>query len=107
MDEGCYKLLNSPCECVKVLAVALGHAAIANPDWPNRAKKPGFTPKRPPLTPAELIDRGVAELTVMRDRAMREWVTVQIEDEDEWEPVMRTAHAFVDSITPPLPAPEE
>lgn len=56
---------------------------------------------------AELIDRGVAELTVMRDRAMREWVTVQIEDEDEWEPVIRTAHAFVDSITPPLPDPEE
>lgn len=55
---------------------------------------------------AELIDRGIAELTVMRERAMREWVTVQIENEEEWEPVMRTAHAFVDSITPALAEPE-
>ena len=39
-------------------AVALGRAAIANPDWPQRAAEPGWSPKLPPLTPAELAERG-------------------------------------------------
>jgi 2,4-dienoyl-CoA reductase-like NADH-dependent reductase (Old Yellow Enzyme family) len=40
-------------------AVALGRAAIANPDWPLRAQI-GWQPKRPPLTERELMDRGLS-----------------------------------------------
>lgn len=39
--------------------VALGRAAIANPDWPLRAQDPAWSPRRPPLSPAELAERGV------------------------------------------------
>lgn len=35
-------------------AVALGRAAIINPDWPRQVRAPGWTPRRPPLTPDEL-----------------------------------------------------
>jgi 2,4-dienoyl-CoA reductase-like NADH-dependent reductase (Old Yellow Enzyme family) len=41
--------------------VALGRAAIANPDWPARATDPTWSPKRPPLTRAELRDRGLSD----------------------------------------------
>jgi len=41
-------------------AVALGRSAIANPDWPLRAREPGYEPKRPPLTPDELVARGLS-----------------------------------------------
>jgi len=34
--------------------VALGRAAILNPDWPQRAARPDFAPERGPLSPAEL-----------------------------------------------------
>ncbi|EYF05662.1 oxidoreductase [Chondromyces apiculatus] len=40
--------------------VALGRAAITNPDWPLRAREPGWAPRRPPLTPEELVARGVS-----------------------------------------------
>lgn len=43
-------------------AVALGRAAIANPDWPRRAVDPQWAPKRPPLTAAELGERGLNEV---------------------------------------------
>ena len=42
-------------------AVALGRAAIANPDWPRRALDAQWTPRRPPLTVAELEERGLNE----------------------------------------------
>lgn len=41
-------------------AVALGRAAIANPDWPRDARAPGHAPRRPPLTPDELAARAVS-----------------------------------------------
>ncbi len=41
--------------------VALGRCAIANPDWPLRACEPGSEPKRPPLTRAELKERGLSD----------------------------------------------
>jgi 2,4-dienoyl-CoA reductase-like NADH-dependent reductase (Old Yellow Enzyme family) len=41
--------------------VALGRAAIANPDWPARAADPAWEPRRPPLTVAELKERGLSE----------------------------------------------
>ncbi|MEO7331281.1 MAG: NADH:flavin oxidoreductase [Minicystis sp.] len=41
--------------------VALGRAAILNPEWPQRAADPSWEPKRPPITVAELVERGVSE----------------------------------------------
>jgi len=51
-------------------AVALGRAAITNPDWPQRAVEPGWEPRRPPLTPAELRERGLSDTFV---GYMRRW----------------------------------
>jgi 2,4-dienoyl-CoA reductase-like NADH-dependent reductase (Old Yellow Enzyme family) len=42
-------------------AVALGRAAIANPSWPNDARTASYAPKTPPLTRAELRDRGLSD----------------------------------------------
>jgi 2,4-dienoyl-CoA reductase-like NADH-dependent reductase (Old Yellow Enzyme family) len=41
--------------------VALGRAAIINPTWPTSAADPAWAPKRPPITVAELVDRGLTE----------------------------------------------
>ncbi len=41
--------------------VSLGRSAIANPDWPRRILDAQWAPKRPPLTIAELKDRGLSE----------------------------------------------
>jgi 2,4-dienoyl-CoA reductase-like NADH-dependent reductase (Old Yellow Enzyme family) len=40
--------------------VALGRAAIVNPEWPQEAATPGWTPRRPPLTPEEFHQRDVS-----------------------------------------------
>jgi 2,4-dienoyl-CoA reductase-like NADH-dependent reductase (Old Yellow Enzyme family) len=40
-------------------AVAIGKAAIANPDWPERVRAPGDHVRRPPLTIPELRARGL------------------------------------------------
>jgi len=40
--------------------VSIGRAAIANPDWPRRIVDPAWQPRRPPLSSAELADRGLA-----------------------------------------------
>ncbi len=40
-------------------AVAVGRAAIANPDWASQVGETSFQPRRPPLTIAELTDRGL------------------------------------------------
>ncbi len=50
--------------------VSLGRAAIANPDWPRRAADPSWEPKRPPLTPDELRERGLNDRFV---EYMRIW----------------------------------
>lgn len=50
--------------------IALGRAAIANPDWPLRARESGWEPKRPPLTAAELKERGLTDQFVTY---MRRW----------------------------------
>ena len=42
-------------------AVAIGRAAILNPDWPARSAEPAWEPRRPPMTVAELGERGVSE----------------------------------------------
>ncbi len=36
----------------------------------------------------------------MRERAMREWVTVGRDGAAHWEPLIAEAYAFVDDITP-------
>ncbi len=41
--------------------VALGRAAIANPDWPLRVADASWHPREPPLTIAELQERGLSE----------------------------------------------
>ena len=50
--------------------VALGRSAIANPYWPARVADPTWEPKRPPLTAAELLDRGLSAGFV---EYMRRW----------------------------------
>ena len=40
------------------------------------------------------------ERMVMRERAMREWLTRAVEAADRWPPLIAEAYAFVDSITP-------
>lgn len=40
--------------------VALARSAIANPDWPREVAKQGWEPRRPPLTIAELVERGLS-----------------------------------------------
>jgi 2,4-dienoyl-CoA reductase-like NADH-dependent reductase (Old Yellow Enzyme family) len=42
-------------------AVAIGRAAIANPDWASRVADATWEPRRPPLTVAELRERGLSE----------------------------------------------
>lgn len=55
----------TPAEALAQLAlgadmVALGRSAIVNPDWPRLAASPGWEPRRPPLTPAELRELAVS-----------------------------------------------
>jgi 2,4-dienoyl-CoA reductase-like NADH-dependent reductase (Old Yellow Enzyme family) len=40
--------------------VALGRSAIVNPDWPRHAADPAWLPLRPPVTIAELRERGLS-----------------------------------------------
>jgi 2,4-dienoyl-CoA reductase-like NADH-dependent reductase (Old Yellow Enzyme family) len=54
--------------------IALGRAAIANPDWPARAAAPGWEPRRPPLTVAELRERALGEGFVNYMRNWKEFV---------------------------------
>ncbi len=51
-------------------AVAVAKAAIANPDWAVSASDAGWEPRRPPLTVAELKERGLSEPFV---NYMRNW----------------------------------
>ena len=51
-------------------AVAVGRAAIANPDWADRVADPTWEPRRPPLTIAELRERG---LNATFAEYMRRW----------------------------------
>lgn len=47
----------------------------------------------------ELDGDGGAARLAMRDREMREWLTVAPEAADRWAPLVAEAYAFVDSIT--------
>lgn len=54
--------------------VALGRAAICNPDWPRAATAPDFAPRRPPLSPEELAERGLSPRFVEYMRRWRDFV---------------------------------
>ena len=54
--------------------------------------------------PAERVDElagddGMQRM-VMRERAMREWLTVPADAAERWAPLIAEAYAFVDEITP-------
>lgn len=55
-------------------AVALGRAAIANPDWPSDFADATWQPRRPPLTRAELHDRGLSEPFALYMRRWKDFV---------------------------------
>jgi 2,4-dienoyl-CoA reductase-like NADH-dependent reductase (Old Yellow Enzyme family) len=40
--------------------IALGRAAILNPEWPTAARDPAWQPRRPPMSRAELVERAVS-----------------------------------------------
>jgi 2,4-dienoyl-CoA reductase-like NADH-dependent reductase (Old Yellow Enzyme family) len=40
--------------------VALGRAAVLNPAWPDEARDGSFEPRRPPMSPEELVERAVS-----------------------------------------------
>jgi 2,4-dienoyl-CoA reductase-like NADH-dependent reductase (Old Yellow Enzyme family) len=44
--------------------IALGRAAICNPDWPRAARVPGWEPRRPPMTRAELGERSISPVFI-------------------------------------------
>ncbi len=50
--------------------VALGRSAINNPDWPERIADPAWSPALPPLSPDELLARGLSAKFV---GYMRNW----------------------------------
>lgn len=56
-------------------AIALGRAAICNPEWPRAARTPGWEPTRAPLTPAQLHERGVSPVFVGYLRKFKNLVT--------------------------------
>jgi 2,4-dienoyl-CoA reductase-like NADH-dependent reductase (Old Yellow Enzyme family) len=40
--------------------IAMARAAIVNPDWPKHVVDPGWEPRRPPLSPAELAELSIS-----------------------------------------------
>lgn len=40
--------------------IALGRAAVLNPSWPDETRDPSFEPRRPPMSPEELVERAVS-----------------------------------------------
>ena len=51
--------------------VALARGAIFNPDWPKHVGQPGWEPRRPPATPAQLAELAVSPAFVQYLRAFK------------------------------------
>jgi 2,4-dienoyl-CoA reductase-like NADH-dependent reductase (Old Yellow Enzyme family) len=51
--------------------VALGRSAIANPDWPKRIADASWVPRKPPMSPEELRERGLSDAFVNYMRRFR------------------------------------
>ncbi len=60
----------------------------------------GLVVKVPEARAGEIVADGVAERMVMREREMREWLSVDRAEHDRWAPLVAEAFAYVDSITP-------
>lgn len=56
--------------------------------------------KVPEARADEIVASGIAERVVMRQREMREWITIGRAERDHWAPVVAEAYAYVDAITP-------
>ena len=54
--------------------IALGRAAIVNPDWPLRISDPGWQPRRPPVTAAQLREWGLNPVFIERLRRREAFV---------------------------------
>ncbi len=55
--------------------VALGRSGIVNPDWPTQAAAPTWSPRRPPLSPAEFAAREVSPRFVEYLRRWKDFVS--------------------------------
>lgn len=61
----------------------------------------GLVVKVPEARAGELVAEGAAQRMVMRDRPMREWLTVDVEaGEQRWSELIGEAFAYLDEITP-------
>lgn len=60
----------------------------------------GLVVKVPEARASELVDEGAAERMVMKDRPMREWLTVGVAGADRWDGLIAEAFAYLDEITP-------
>ena len=61
----------------------------------------GLVVKLPEARVTELAEQGVAARMIMRDRPMREWVTVSVEaGPQRWDDLISEALAYLDEITP-------
>ena len=56
-------------------AVAVGRAAIANPDWAHHAADPDWVPRRPPVTIEELRASGLNQSVAEYMRSFSGFVT--------------------------------
>ncbi|KAA9106412.1 TfoX/Sxy family protein [Microbacterium rhizomatis] len=60
----------------------------------------GLVVKVPQSRADEIVAEGVAARMVMREREMREWLSVARADHEQWAPLIAEAFAYVDEITP-------
>src|SRR5215207_4146827 len=61
----------------------------------------GLVVKVPEARASQLVADGAAERMVMRERAMREWLTVDVEaGAQRWDDLIGEAFAYLDEITP-------
>jgi hypothetical protein len=56
--------------------------------------------KVPEARASEAVAEGTAERMVIRDREMREWLTVSRGAHKMWESLIAEAYAYVDEVTP-------
>jgi TfoX/Sxy family transcriptional regulator of competence genes len=47
-----------------------------------------------------LVEQGVAERMEMRGRPMREWLVIDTDRAEHWQPLLAEAYAYLDEISP-------
>jgi hypothetical protein len=61
----------------------------------------GLVVKVPEERATDVVAQGIAERMVIRDRTMREWLTVDVDaGAQRWDDLIGEAFAYVDEITP-------